>query len=110
MARAHRMVWIEANGPIPDGLVIRHKCDNPSCVNLDHLEIGTQSDNVHDMIERGRMHDFHGEANPRALLSLEDVMYIRSSLESQKSMAAKYGVSKSTISAVVTRKNWSDIA
>ena len=50
----HRLVWAEANGPIPDGVVIRHKCDNPPCYNLDHLEPGTKKDNTQDMIARNR--------------------------------------------------------
>lgn len=53
-AYAHRLAWERANGPIPGGLVVRHKCDNPPCVNPDHLEVGTQYDNIHDMIARGR--------------------------------------------------------
>ena len=53
---AHRAAWELANGPIPGELVVRHKCDNPPCVKLDHLELGTQQDNVNDMIARGRAH------------------------------------------------------
>ena len=54
----HRVVWAEANGPIPEGLLVRHSCDNPPCVNIEHLLIGTWADNVADMVERGR----HGES------------------------------------------------
>lgn len=53
--RAHRLAWILANGPIPDGLLVRHKCDRPSCVNLAHLELGTQKQNIGDVITRGRL-------------------------------------------------------
>ncbi|WP_341856406.1 HNH endonuclease signature motif containing protein [Brachybacterium sp. GPGPB12] len=53
---AHRAAWELANGQIPDGLVVRHKCDNPPCVRLEHLELGTAQDNVNDMIARGRAH------------------------------------------------------
>ena len=52
--RAHRAMYERFVGPIPDGMVIRHKCDNPPCVNPDHLEVGTDADNVQDMIKRGR--------------------------------------------------------
>jgi len=50
--RAHRWVWEQANGPIPPGLVIRHKCDNRLCYRLEHLEIGTVADNNRDAAER----------------------------------------------------------
>lgn len=53
---AHRKSWELAFGPIPDGMVVRHRCDNPPCVNPAHLEVGTQADNVADMIARGRGH------------------------------------------------------
>jgi hypothetical protein len=55
MVRAHRAAWILANGPVPEGLIVRHKCDNPLCVNVGHLELGTFKDNTNDMISRGRM-------------------------------------------------------
>jgi hypothetical protein len=53
--RAHRHVYEECIGPIPNGLILRHKCDNPPCVNPNHLEPGTQKDNARDRDERGRL-------------------------------------------------------
>jgi integrase len=50
----HRLAWASQNGPIPQGRVVRHKCDNPCCFNPDHLTIGTQGDNIRDAFERGR--------------------------------------------------------
>ena len=61
--KAHRVSYEMANGPIPDGLIIRHKCDNPNCVNPKHLESGTQKDNMLDASFRGRI-------NPKSLLNL----------------------------------------
>lgn len=55
--RAPRLAYTLAHGPIPPGMVIRHRCDNPPCVNVDHLEVGTVSDNYEDMAQRrGRDH------------------------------------------------------
>ena len=51
---AHRAVWVLFNGPIPDGMLICHHCDNPPCINPDHLFLGTDADNVQDAIDKGR--------------------------------------------------------
>jgi hypothetical protein len=52
---ASRWVWLMANGPIPDGMVVRHKCDNPPCFRLSHLELGTVADNNNDAAQRGHL-------------------------------------------------------
>jgi hypothetical protein len=52
--RASRLIWTSAHGDIPPGLVVRHKCDNSKCVNIDHLEIGTPKENSQDIIRRNR--------------------------------------------------------
>jgi hypothetical protein len=53
---AHRISWSLKNGEIPTGMVICHKCDNTSCINPDHLFLGTQKDNIQDASRKGRMH------------------------------------------------------
>ena len=52
--RAHRAAWVDANGPISEGMCVLHRCDNPPCVNVDHLFLGTQADNIADMVAKGR--------------------------------------------------------
>jgi hypothetical protein len=52
--KAHRVAWECANGPIPDGLWVLHRCDNRRCVNPEHLYVGDRADNMADMVERGR--------------------------------------------------------
>lgn len=54
MVYAHRLSWESARGPIPTGLKVLHICDNPRCVNIDHLFLGTQKDNIADCIAKGR--------------------------------------------------------
>ena len=54
MKRVHRLAWAEAYGPIPEGLHVLHRCDNPPCHNVDHLFLGTNGDNVRDCVAKGR--------------------------------------------------------
>lgn len=52
--RAHREMWEQVHGPIPEGMVLLHSCDNPPCIRLSHLSLGTQAENVADMVAKGR--------------------------------------------------------
>lgn len=73
---AHRLSWSLANGEIPDGMNILHKCDNPSCVNPNHLYPGTQSQNLKDAYSRGR-YSQKGEHGNGRKLTLAQVLEIR---------------------------------
>lgn len=71
----HRHVYEEMFGLIPEGLVVRHKCDNRSCINPEHMELGTHQDNMKDMVDRGG--SCKGIKNSNAILNEEDVKEIR---------------------------------
>lgn len=107
----HRLAWELTNGPIPDGLVLRHSCDNPPCVNPGHLSLGTQQDNVNDMVQRNRgarLFDL-----PQTVLSDEDVATIRreyfcergpgiwGAVSNSGELAERYGVTKYHITEIV---------
>jgi len=91
LLRAHRVSYEAHYGPIPDGAVVRHTCDNPSCVNPSHLLIGTQKDNMADKIERGR-------ASRRKKLSDRAVQEIRASSDTVRRIANKYDISAGYVS------------
>lgn len=115
MQRAHRLAYELSRGPIPEGMVVCHTCDNPSCVNPHHLFLGSQRDNVRDMMSKGRQSDTakSGESNLSAKLTAPQVVAIRelyaSKEHSQSDLATMFGVTRQQISLIVNRKNWTHI-
>lgn len=105
---AHRLSYSLNNGPIPDGYVVRHKCDNPSCINPEHLEVGTQADNIADKVSRGRQ--ARGSGVGRAILTEEAVREIRSSPLKVSELSTLYGVSVVSIRNILRRKTWQHVA
>lgn len=110
---AHRLIYTKSFGEIPEGLVVRHRCDQRLCVNPDHLLIGTPADNIADMISRGRMFmktggSRRGSKNTRAKLTEEMVLEIRelSKTMSQADIALFFGVGRVAINNICTRKSW----
>lgn len=104
---AHRISWVLHNGAIPDGANVLHSCDNPRCCNPSHLRIGTQADNVRDMVNRGRLRVVRGSESGTSKLTEESVSEIRkSSTVSISDLARRYGVSRRAIRFVITRKTW----
>lgn len=103
---AHRLSYSLIKGEIPDGLVIRHQCDNPSCCNPSHLLTGTPAENSGDAIERERT--AKGERNGRTKLKSEDVSYIRMNPEglTLTALAAKFGMAKSSIHYIRCGRSW----
>ncbi len=103
---AHRTAWLVANGSIPTGLHVLHTCDNRACCRPDHMFLGTQADNMRDMIAKGRK--TRGEQSPNSKLTEDDVRYIRAMYPAKqmKQLAAQYNVSTGAIFAVIHRVNW----
>lgn len=110
LAVAHRYAWLITNGPIAQGLNVCHKCDTCSCVNPDHLFLGTQKQNMHDMIAKGRKVVVRGENSKHAKLNEERVREIRNSRLSWRAFEAKYGVSQGTVSDVRCGRTWKHVA
>ncbi|NQW92538.1 MAG: HNH endonuclease [Polaromonas sp.] len=110
---SHRLSYQLHKGPIPDGMVIMHKCDNPRCVNPDHLEAGTQSQNIKDAIARGRktlpVKKVRGEECGASKLNNGIVLSIRESTLSLKALSILHNVSKSAIERIRYRKTWRHI-
>lgn len=132
--KAHRASWVLAFGPIPDGMFVLHKCDNPACVNPKHLWLGTHQDNMADMARKGRHFSktkphriargdlngsrthperlARGERSGAAKLRPQDVLEIRARQaagESLASLGRSFGVSYQAIGYVVNRKSWAHI-
>lgn len=74
---AHRYSYELWFGEIPEGMYVCHTCDNPKCVNPSHLFLGTQQDNMDDMLSKGRLNDRSGENNSRSKLTWDEVEFIR---------------------------------
>ena len=102
---AHRVSYEAFKGAIPKGMVVRHSCDNPSCINPGHLSLGTQKDNVMDREARGRR-DVKGEQIGTSKLTEAEVIAIRSSPLSNVELGERYGVHKSNIWAIRRGKSW----
>jgi hypothetical protein len=92
LVAAHRASWMVFRGPIPAGLIVCHHCDNPPCVNPEHLFLGTKADNTRDMVAKGRQK--HGPALPQTKHSFETVKAIRNASGPQSAIAKKFGVSQ----------------
>lgn len=106
----HRFSWEVANGAIPEGQSVLHRCDVRHCVNPAHLFLGSRADNARDMVEKGR--NARGEQHGIARLTAADARAIRDRYAaggvSMHDLAAQYGVTDVTVFNVVHRRTWRD--
>ncbi len=109
--RAHRVSYQVTYGLIPAGMLVCHKCDNPGCVNPQHLFLGTQGDNMLDCHKKGR-NPKDGENNGRAKLNRFQASEIRHAYLvgglTQEEIASKYGVNRMQVSMIARGKHWRD--
>lgn len=109
--RANRVSYELFNGPIAEGLIVRHTCDTPACVQPAHLILGTMADNSRDMTDRERQ--CRGEKFSSSKLTDSAVREIRDLYASgtalQRDLAQRFGISQTTVSTVVNRKAWKHI-
>lgn len=110
--RAHTAAYIVAHGPIPNDQIVRHTCDNPPCINANHLVVGTFADNAADRVQRERFNRNSNRYN-RVRLSMELAREIRAKHSqgiSRAALAREYGVGADQISRVVLNNNWKESA
>ena len=109
----HRLAHEAWVGPIPDGLFIRHKCDNPPCVNPEHLETGTNAQNVQDKMDRGRFTPKVGSVHGMSKLTESDVLAIRAEYAAggitHKQLGIRYGVCEASVQHITKRRTWRHI-
>lgn len=100
---AHRVAWeIECGRPIPPGLSVCHRCDNPACVNPAHLFLGTQAENMADMRRKGR------HVLPPRKLTIDHVRAIRASTEPYAVVAERFGISENHVWQIRAGRYWRD--
>lgn len=104
---SHRLSWEYANGPIPVGMFVLHKCDVRSCVNPEHLFLGTQKDNMADRNAKGRY--AKGETHKQTKLTNADVLAIRADTRTSRVVAREYSVSHQNINHIRSRKGWTHL-
>lgn len=125
---SHRVAWELTHGPIPDGIMVCHSCDNPRCVNPDHLFLGTHSANMIDRAAKGRANlprgqkhglSLHperrvrGEHVPGAKLNDEkvrDIRHLAAEGMTHQAIANRFGVTQSVVSRIVKRLGWKHVA
>lgn len=110
--RAHRFSYILYFGQIPDGMLVCHKCDRPSCVAPDHLFLGSSKDNRQDMIKKGRGNFPRGNKQPSSVLNDEKVHEIKLKLlngERTIDIAKEYLVKRNVVTDIKRNKNWKHV-
>jgi hypothetical protein len=104
---AHRYSYSSFVGEIPEGMLVLHTCDNPPCVNPEHLFLGTQQDNMNDKVAKGRQSQ--GETHHKSKLTKQQVLAIRRDNRSQRAIAHEYGIDQAAVQRIKNRKVWKSV-
>lgn len=102
--KAHRYAWELGIGPLAEGDCLLHSCDNPKCVNVAHLRIGTRSENAQDRVMRNRVPVGENSANSK--LTIEEVKAIRRDTRLQSAIAKEFDIDQSQVSLIKSGKAW----
>lgn len=104
--RLHRYVWTVVHGPIPEGALIMHRCDNPPCYRLDHLMLGTAKANTHDMLTKDRQSNGSNRTNPAVVMAMR---VDASTGMTVRMVAGKYGLSVAATHSILTGRRWKHV-
>jgi HNH endonuclease len=102
--RVHKHTYEQDNGPLPEGVILRHSCDMPCCWNPDHLLTGTHADNRNDAMLRGRIPNGTRAAGNK--LTNADILAIRASDETHRAIGLQFGVSHNVVGRIKRREKW----
>lgn len=112
-SKAHRVSWLIHRGVIPKGVCVLHRCDNRPCVNPQHLFLGSQKDNMRDMILKGRDDKVKGVRHPQAKMTDKDIRQIRKlhkDGKTQRSLCRLFSISPGHMHGIIHRRYWKHVA
>lgn len=108
--KSHRISYLECVGEIPEGLMVLHTCDNPSCCNPKHLFLGTNQENMDDKVKKNRQSRLFGGDNGRCQMSEKNIMSMRKDYRSgnfsYSDLVYKYKISQTQVARIIKRESW----
>lgn len=107
--RTHRLAYLLLQGPIPEGMDLLHSCDNPHCINPNHLRPGTHAENIKEAYTKGRKTVSQGSGHPRFSFTAEQAQEIVASRQPAIAVAAAYGVHPSTVYRLRNATTWKSL-